>query len=239
MSTIPIQNYAAGELISAAGVNADFASIQAGTASLTDENTRTEWCSRAHIDEFPATRVFNRDFDFIENDAGTHTVNTNTWAQVVLGVSFRITYITPIVIEPGQVLRAHFDVNAMTVTKDAAVTSSSNPAFNSTDCYQFSFWYQDDSLQVRQLGCTSTYSTTIRPVAPAVMPTAYNSLSPQTIPDYNRIGQRCNHTLCYINNTNANVTINYIEVRSRLWDTTWLDAVTLRYGTFTVLTGRY
>lgn len=233
MSTIPIQNYAAGELISAAGVNADFASIQTGTASLTDENTRTEWCSRAHIDEFPATRVFNRDFDFIENDAGTHTVNTNTWAQVVLGVPFRITYITPIVIEPGQVLRAHFDVNAMTVTTDAGVGPQDAPTLNSTDCYQFSFWYQDDSLQVRQLGCTSTYSTTIRPLSPAA------ALGVGSMDEYQRIGQRCNHTLCYINNTNANITINYIEVRSRLWDTAWLDAVTLRYGTFTVLTGRY
>jgi len=239
MSTIPIHTYGAGDPILASEVNADFAAIQTGTASLTDENTRTEWVSRAHIDEFPATRTFNRDFDFIENSAATHTVNTNTWAQVVLGAAFRITYITPIVIEPGQVLRAHFDVNAMTVTNDAGVVPASNPAFNSTDCYQFSFWIQDGSLQVKQLGCTSTYSTTIRPISPAVMPVAYNSLSPQTIPDYKRIGQRCNHTLCYINNTGSNVTINWIEVRSRLWDTAWLDAVTLRYGTFTVFTGRY
>jgi hypothetical protein len=233
MSTIPIHTYGAGDPILASEVNADFAAIQTGTAALTDENTRTEWCSRAHIDEFPATRTFNRDFDFIENDAATFNLTSNTWVQIVLGAAFRITYITPIVLEPGQVLRAHFDVNVMSVTTDNAVGPQDAPTTNSTDCYQFSFWIQDGSLQVKQLGCTSTYSTTIRPIAPAA------ALGVGSMDEYQRIGQRCNHTLCYVNNTNANVTINWIEVRGRLWDTAWLDLVTLRYGTFTVFTGRY
>lgn len=234
MSTIPIKTFEAGDAILAADVNTDFANVQSGTTVLTDDNTRTEWVSRGHIVEVPGNRTFNADSNnFIENSAATQTINTNTWAQVNIGGAFRITYITPLVLQPGQVLRSHFDVNVMAVTLDPALLNTTPPPFNSSDCYQFSFWYQDASLQVRQIGCTSTYSTTIRPLSPAA-PLGVSSMT-----NYRRIGQRCNHTLCYINNTGAPVTINWLEVRARIWDTTWIDAVQLRYATWTTFVARY
>jgi len=231
MSTVSIDTYAAGDLISASALNTDFTAIQTATAALDDLNTRTEWCSRRHVDEPNAVKTFNKDFNLIENSANTQLVNWTTFTQVALGATaFRYTPGSPIVLEPGQVLRAHFDVNV-----DAVVTDTL-PFFvpQNEDCYQFAFYYQDASLQINRIGCIATYSVTEIPHHDSGNGNVKNSASFRL-----RKRQRCNLTLAYINTTGANVTFNWIEARVRLVDLTVIDSITLKEGTFTVFTGRY
>jgi hypothetical protein len=232
MSTVSIDTYAAGDTISAAGLNTDFTSIQTATAALDDLNTRTEWCSRRHIDEPNAAKTFNKDFNLIQNNVNTQVVVSTSFIQVALGATaFRYTPGTPIVLEPGQVLRAHFDVNVDDVEPDATFDDF---VPENEDCYQFAFYYQDASLQVERIGCISSYSITEIPHHdPGTGLVASSATARQ------RYRQRCNLTLCHINTSGVNETFNYIEARVRVVDLNWIDSITLKEGTFTVFTGRY
>jgi len=232
MSTVSINTYAAGDPITAAGLNGDFTSIGTATATLDDLNTRTEWCSRRHIDEPNAVKTFNKDFNLIQNNINTQLVNWTTFTQVALGATaFRYTPGSPIVLEPGQVLRAHFDINVDAVVPDATFD---NFVPQNEDCYQFAFYYQDASLQVDRIGCISSYSITEIPHHDPGVGLVAGAAS-----DRQRHRQRCNLTLCHINTSGGNETFNYIEARVRLVDLAWIDSITLKEGTFTVFTGRY
>lgn len=232
MSTVSIDTYAAGDTISASALNTDFTDIQTATGQLDDLNTRTEWCSRRHIDEPNAVKTFNKDFNLIENSANTQVVVSTSFIQVALGATqFRYTPGSPIVLEPGQVLRAHFDVNIDAVVPDATFD---NYVPENEDCYQFAFFYQDASLQVNRIGCISSYSITEIPHHDPGTGLVASSASARQ-----RYRQRCNLTLCHINTSGVNETFNYIEARVRVVDLAWIDSITLKEGTFTVFTGRY
>lgn len=232
MSTVSIDTYAAGDTISAAALNTDFTAIQTATGQLDDLNTRTEWCSRRHIDEPNSAKTFNKNFNLIQNSANTQVVNWTNFQQVALGATqFRFTPTSPIVLEPGQVLRAHFDINVDAVEPDA---NFDDFVPENEDCYQFAFYYQDGSMLVERIGCISSYSITEIPHHdPGVGNVAGSATARQ------RYRQRCNLTLCYINTSVGNETFNWIEARVRLVDLNWIDSITLKEGTFTVFTGRY
>jgi len=233
MSNIAISTYDAGDPIIAADINADFTAIQTGTAALTDINTRSEWCSRRHIDEPSSVLTFNRNFNQIENGADTQVVISTAFIQVLLGATaFRFTPTAPIVLEPGQVLRAHFDINVNNTT----IIINNQPTVNipeNEDCYQFAFFINNGAGTSR-LGCISTYSTTITP---------HHDSGDFDVSDQaefrQRKRQRCNLTLVHINTSGVNETFNFIEARVRVVNNAYTTNISLREGTMTVFTGRF
>jgi len=233
MPTVPITTVSAGDPIVAGDLNADYASVAAASNTLDDTNTRTEWVSRRHV-TVANTPVFNRNFNIVEEAISTGSVNSTVWTQVVIGATpFRVTFGTPVVLEPGQVLRAHFDCNVDNTILPAP-PDFELPAPGDADCYQFAFYWFTGGSATR-VGCLSTYSVYDLTDHVSAGANPFNS----QITDRQRKRQRVNHTLCYINTTNADITIDWIEVRARLLNLSWVSLVTLAQGTLTVFTGRY
>jgi len=228
MSTIPITINAAGDSISSSVTNSDFAYFTSVTQDLAGDNTRTEWCARPHIVNPAADPVFNGNFAMVEDSDSTQVVNWNAFQQINLVPAFRVTYGT-LTIEPGQVLRAHLDMNVLAAT-NASVTST---LATNDDVYQFRFYYRDAvSGVVAPIGPTASYSLTNQ----------WNIAAPA--PGYTRtptfrIRQRCNLSLCYINTSNSNLVIDYIEARVRIANLAVLTSITIGEGDFTVLKGNH
>ena len=231
MPTIPITNYAAGETMVASDANNDFTTIQSSTAILDDDNTRTEWCSRSHLDQ-GATPIINDSFSAMEDFDTTMAVTSTTFSVVALAPNFRITY-SGLAFLPGEVMRMHFDINAVA----AAIVSSNATQYLTdinSDCYQFRFYFRDSVTGVTApIGSTSTYSTTNKTDHD---PTSTGGGQPTAV---NRIGQRVNHSYCWINTTNATINIDWIEIRVRLCDTAFLTSVSLKEGTFQTFRARH
>ena len=231
MPTIPITNYAAGETMVASDANNDFTIIQSSTAILDDDNTRTEWCSRAHLDQ-GATPIINDSFLSMEDSDSTMVVTTTTFSVVALAPNFRITY-SGLAFLPGEVMRMHFDINAVA----AAIVSSNATQYLTdinSDCYQFRFYFRDSVTGVTApIGSTSTYSTTNKTDHD---PTSTGGGQPTAV---NRIGQRVNHSYCWINTTGATINLDWIEIRVRLCDTAFLTSVSLKEGTFQIFRARH
>ena len=113
MPSIPITTYEAGDAMVAADVNGDFTDFQAYSGILDDDNTRTEWCSRFHMDSAPGSANFiNGNFAQIEDSDTTMVVNSNVFSVVALVPNFRISYLG-LAFAPGETMRMHFDVNTI------------------------------------------------------------------------------------------------------------------------------
>lgn len=228
MSTIPITINEAGDLISSTVTNSDFASFTSVTQDLAGDNTRTEWCARPHIVNPAGAPVFNGDFAMVEDSNSTQVVNWNAFQQINLVPAFRVTY-GALTVEPGQVLRAHLDMNVLAATN----AGMNGTILTDDDVYQFRFYYRDaTSGVVAPIGPTASYS----------LSNQWNIAAPA--PGYNRtptfrIRQRCNLSLCYINTTNANLVIDYIEARVRIANLAVLTSITIGEGDFTVVKGNY
>lgn len=230
MPTIPITNYEAGETMVASDANNNFTTVQSSTAILDDDNTRTEWCSRSHLDQ-GATPIINDSFSAMEDFDTTMVVTTNVFSVVALAPNFRITY-GGLAFLPGEVLRMHFDINAVAA---AIVSGNAYDVLTNinSDCYQFRFFFRNSSTGVTApIGSTSTYSTTNKsdhiPLGAGGNPTAVD-----------RIGQRVNHSYCWINTTGATINIDWIEIRVRLCEPAFLTSVSLKEGTFQTFRARH
>ena len=232
MPTIPITNYEAGETMSSADANTDFTTIQAGSAILDDDNTRTEWCSRFHLDQ-GATPFINTSFLSMEDFDSTMAVITNVFSVVALVPNFRITFPFGLGFFPGETLRMHFDINAVA----AAIVSGNATDYLTdinSDCYQFRFYFRDSVTGVTApIGSTSTYSTTNKTDH---NPTSTGGGQPTAV---NRIGQRVNHSYCWINTTGGTINLDWIEIRVRLCELPFLTSVSLKEGTFQVFKARH
>ena len=230
MSTVSIDTYEAGDLISAAAINTDFTSIATVSQDLDQENTRTEWCSRFHLKKAGAPYI-NTNFAQVEDSDTIQTINTNVFTQVNLNPAFRITY-TNLTVLPGEVVRLHFDVNVV----DPVIPNNASSTLTdiTDDCYQFRFYYRDaNSGLINPIGCTSTYSTSNK--------SDHNSSgtgggNPGT---QNRFCQRVNHSFCWINTTGANIVIDWIEVRCRLANLAYVTSIGLTEGTFQAFRARH
>lgn len=222
---VSVDTYEGGDLMDSADVNADYAAIAAETAILDADNTRSEWCSREHISQ-AGNATFNLNFGQVEDSDTTQVINTNVFTQVNLLPAFRITYGAPfLLLQPGEVLRMHFDINVTAATILNPAATSRFLANDASDCYQFRFFFRNASTGVEAgFGPTATYSTTNK-----------GELNPpQTLQIIERIGQRCSLHHCFINITAAPIPIEFIEVRARLCDTTYLSALSIKEGTFQV-----
>lgn len=217
--------------MSASDANNDFTTIQSSTAILDDENTRTEWCSRSHLDQSP-TPFINTSFGDIEDFDTTMAVTSTTFSVVALAPNFRITY-GGLAFQPGEVLRMHFDIN---VVAAAIVSGNATDYLNdlNSDCYQFRFFFRDLSTGLTSpIGSTSTYSTTNKTDHD---PTSTGGGQPNAV---DRIGQRVNHSYCWINTTGATINIDFIEIRVRLCELAFLTSVSLKEGTFQTFRARH
>jgi hypothetical protein len=229
MPTIPITISEPGDLIDAATVNNDFTLFSVTTPDLDGDNTRTEWCSRAHITNPPADPVFNGNFNMIEDSDSTQLVNWNTFQQVNLAPAFRVTY-GGLAVEPGQVLRAHLDINVLATGQLANLNGTIN---TEDDCYQFRFYFRDfNSGIVSPIGPTATYSVSnqwnIAFPAPGYLRTP-------TL----RVGQRCNLSMTYVNTSGTNLVIDWIEARVRIVNLANVPSITIGQGDMTVMRGKY
>lgn len=228
MSTIPVTIVEAGDLINSATTNSDFGVFTSITQDLGGDNTRTEWCAREHIVNPPASPVFNGDFAMVEDSNTNQVISTNTFQQINLAPAFRVTY-GALTIEPGQVLRAHLDINVLAAT----AASLNSTILTADDVYQFRFFFRDaTSGLVAPIGPTASYS----------LSNQWNIVSPTPgfgrVPTL-RIRQRCNLSLCFINTTGANLVVDFIEARVRIVNPAVLTSITIGEGDFTVLKGNY
>jgi len=220
---VSVDTYEGGNAMVAADVNADYTAIAAETAILDDENTRTEWCSREHISQ-AGNATFNLNFSQVEDSDTTQVINSTVFTQVNLVPAFRITY-SGLVLQPGEVLRCHFDINVIAATILDPAATARFLANDASDCYQFRFFFRNFVSGVEAgFGPTATYSTTNKGV---VNP-------PQTLEIVDRIGQRCSLHNCFLNATAAAISFDWIEVRARVCDTTYLSAISIKDGTFQV-----
>ena len=228
MSTIPVTINEAGDLINSATTNSNFGVFTSITQDLGGDNTRTEWCARPHIVNPAGAPVFNGDFAMVEDSNSTQVISTNVFQQINLAPAFRVTY-GALTVEPGQVLRAHLDINVLA----AANVSINSTILTNDDVYQFRFFFRDaTSGVVAPIGPTASYS----------LSNQWNIVSPA--PGYTRtptfrIRQRCNLSLCYINTTGANLVIDWIEARVRIVNPAVLTSITIGEGDFTVLKGNH
>jgi hypothetical protein len=221
---VSVDTYEGGDAMVAADVNADYTAIAAETAILDDENTRTEWCSRGHISQ-AGNATFNLNFAQVEDSNTTQVINTNVFTQVNLVPAFRIAY-GGLVLQPGEVLRCHFDINAVAATILNPAGTPGYLANDDSDCYQFRFFFRNFVSGVESgFGPTATYSTTNKGT----------TVPPSTgIQSVNRIGQRCSLHNCFLNATAAAISFDWIEVRARVCDTAYLTSVSIKDGTFQV-----
>jgi hypothetical protein len=231
MPNVSVPDIAPGDTTSASGTNTFFTDLQTASATIDGTNTRSEWCSRYHIDQTAATPTFNTNFAQVVSSA-QQVINSAVFTQVNMGTAFRITPAQPIVLAPGQVLRAHFD------TLVTAMVTPAPPANNVTlnnDCYQFQFWY-NDGITTTNFPCISTYSYSI---IPRLSPGAQGPAVTASALTKKRTVQRVNHTMCYVNDTAGNITFNWIEVRARVVNVAWITSFTINQGDFNIMVGRF
>lgn len=221
---VSVDTYEGGDALIAADANAAYTAIAAETAVLDDENTRSEWCSRQHISQ-AGNATFNLNFAQVEDSNTTQVINTNVFTQVNLVPAFRIAY-GGLVLQPGEVLRCHFDINVVAAT---ILNPADTPAYlanDDSDCYQFRFFFRNFISGVEAgFGPTATYSTTNKGT----------TVPPSTgLQSIKRIGQRCSLHNCFLNATGLSINFDWIEVRARVCDTAYLSAFSIKEGTFQV-----
>lgn len=205
-----------------ADANSSFAAFQTASAALDDENTRTEWCSRYHMDNV-GTYFINGNFAQIEDSDTTMVVNSNVFNVVALAPNFRISYLG-LNLLPGESLRMHFDINVIAATfgQGGDVLTDIND-----DCYQFRFYYRDfNSGLINPIGDTSTYSTSNKSDH---NPAGSGGGYPTPV---NRISQRVNHSYVWMNTTGAPISIDWIEIRVRICNLLYVTSVSLKEATF-------
>lgn len=235
MAVIPTKYVNPGDTIRSAPTNTIYTGIATGTAALDDDNTRQEWCSRQHIDG--ATMVNNTDFYNVNSTSTMVFATSATFTLITLGATpMTINFAPSVVIQPGEVLRAHFDVNIDSVTYATPAAGFLN-VVSPEDVYGFTFYWNIGAGLVQ-----APWS-----------PVSFNSISAMTCQDpgvafaaasvaaselAERHRQRCNLSMIYINVTNAPVTISALQARVRVVNSVSLTSMTLIDGILTAMTPR-
>lgn len=235
MAVIPTKYVNPGDTIRSAPTNTIYTGIATGTAALDDDNTRQEWCSRQHIDG--ATMVNNTDFYNINSTSTMVFATTFNYSLITLGATpMQIAFAPPVVIQPGEVLRAHFDINIDAVTYNtpaAGFLSLASPQ----DVYGFTFFWNIGAGVVQApWSPDSFYSVSAMTCQNPGAAFAAASVAASELAERHR--QRCNLSMIYINVTNAPVTVASIEARCRAVNTVALPSITLIDGILTVMAPR-
>jgi len=236
MATIPTKYVNPGDTIRTAQTNNAYSAIATGTANLDDDNTRQEWCSRYHIDG--ATLVTNTDF-YNLNSTNTmvfNPLNSNYTLINLGGTPMQINFAPAIVIAPGEILRAHFDVNIDAVEYATPAAGFLNLAADQ-DLYGFTFYWNIGGGTVQAPWSPDSYYsvTNMTYQNPGA---AFQAQSVTLSERAERHRQRCNLSMIYINTTNAPVTISSLEARVRVVNNVSLSSITLIDGIMTVMAPR-
>ena len=235
MAVIPTKYVNPGDTIRSAPTNTVYTGIATGTAALDDDNTRQEWCSRQHIDG--ATMVNNTDFYNVNSTSTMVFATSPVYTLITLGATpMTINFAPSVVIQPGEVLRAHFDVNIDSVTYATPAAGFLQIA-SPEDVYGFTFywnigaglvqapWSPDSFYSISAMTCQDPGS-------------AFATASVLTSERAERHRQRCNLSMIYINVTNAPVTISALQARVRVVNSVTLTSMTLIDGILTAMTPR-
>lgn len=235
MSTVSVNSWQGGDLLSALDVNTDLTAIETETIGLLNpDNTHTEWCTRQHIaDSLP--KVFNRDHDLAYSNL-TQLVNWNTFTLINLGGATPMRATGPFVLEPGQVLRVHFDINVNDLQFPTPVPDTGVGATAQDDCYEFAFQITTP-LSTYYGACRAVYSASTFPRDP--VPAAYTTAFRNELELHLRKKQRCNMSAVIINTSGANLTINNVEAHVRIRDLVWIPSLTLKNGEISAFVGAY
>ena len=235
MAVIPTKYVNPGDTIRSAPTNTIYTGIATGTAALDDDNTRQEWCSRQHIDG--ATMVNNTDFYNVNSTSTMVFATSPVYTLITLGATpMTINFAPSVVIQPGEVLRAHFDVNIDSVTYATPAAGFLQIA-SPEDVYGFTFywnigaglvqapWSPDSFYSISAMTCQDPGS-------------AFAAQSVIISERAERHRQRCNLSMIYINVTNAPVTISALQARVRVVNSVTLTSMTLIDGILTAMTPR-
>ena len=235
MAVIPTKYVNPGDTIRSAPTNTIYTGIATGTAALDDDNTRQEWCSRQHIDG--ATMVNNTDFYNVNSTSTMVFATSTSYTLITLGATpMTINFAPSVVIQPGEVLRAHFDINIDAVTYNTPAAGFLN-VINAQDLYSFTFfWNVGAGLVQTPWSPDSVYS--VSGMTYQDPGANYAALSVNRSDRAERHRQRCNLSMIYINVTNAPVTISALQARVRVNDVAVLPSITLIDGILTAMTPR-
>ena len=235
MAVIPTKYVNPGDTIRSAPTNTIYTGIATGTAALDDDNTRQEWCSRQHIDG--ATMVNNTDFYNVNSTSTMVFATSPVYTLITLGATpMTINFAPSVVIQPGEVLRAHFDVNIDSVTYATPVAGFLN-VVSPEDVYGFTFyWNIGAGLVQAPWSPDSFYSISAMTCQDPGAAFAAASVATSEIAERHR--QRCNLSMIYINVTNAPVTISALQARVRVVNSVTLTSMTLIDGILTAMTPR-
>lgn len=235
MAVIPTKYVNPGDTIRSAPTNTIYTGIATGTAALDDDNTRQEWCSRQHIDG--ATMVNNTDFYNVNSTSTMVFATSPVYTLITLGATpMTINFAPAVVIQPGEALRAHFDINVDSVTyatPAAGFLSLASPQ----DVYGFTFyWNIGAGLVQAPWSPDSFYSISAMTCQDPGAPFAAQSVTISERAERHR--QRCNLSMIYINVTNAPVTISALQARARVVNSVTLTSMTLIDGILTAMAPR-
>ena len=235
MAVIPTKYVNPGDTIRSAPTNTIYTGIATGTAALDDDNTRQEWCSRQHIDG--ATMVNNTDFYNVNSTSTMVFATSAAYTLITLGATpMTINFAPAVVIQPGEVLRAHFDVNIDSVTYNtpaAGFLSIASPQ----DVYGFTFfWNIGAGLVQAPWSPDSFYSISAMTQQDPGASFAAQSVTISERAERHR--QRCNLSMIYINVTAAPVTVSALQARVRVVNSVTLTSMTLIDGILTAMTPR-
>lgn len=160
MSTIKITPAIAGETASATVTNANYAAIATGTASLTDINTQTEWCTFTHIDTTTNDDVFNTDIGTFCDSTHTYTLNSASYTLINLGAGaapVQINWAPALTWQySNEMIRVHADINVDSI----GALNLPNVLSSDQDCFSLQLWYRDGGGTYHALPCEWSYSVT-------------------------------------------------------------------------------
>lgn len=160
MSTIKTNPAIAGNVATAANVNATYAAIQTGTAALTDINEQTEWATFSHMNGTTNESLFSTDMQTFCNSADTYTLTSESYVVINLAgtTPVALNWTPTLAYTSGnELLRVHADINL-----DAVSGSFSLPSvmMADQDCFFLQLWYKDGANVYHALDCEWSYSVT-------------------------------------------------------------------------------
>jgi len=160
MSTIKTNPAIAGNVATAASVNATYTAIQTGTAILTDINEQTEWATFSHMNGTINESLFSTDMQTFCNSADTYTLTSESFIAKIqtLLTAVALNWTPTLAYTSGnELLRVHADINLDAVSSQFALPLK---LMNDQDCFFLQLWYKDDANVYHALDCEWAYSVT-------------------------------------------------------------------------------
>lgn len=160
MSTIKTNPAIPGNVATAAGVNATYAAIQTGTATLTDVNEQTEWATFSHLNGVTNDTLFTTDMQTFCNSADTFNLTSESYVVINLAgtTPVAVNWAPTLTYTSGnELLRVHADINLDAVSNSFALPSI---LMTDQDCFFLQLWYKDGANVYRAVDCEFAYSVT-------------------------------------------------------------------------------